>query len=90
MASTKESGSNIDRKKALESLLASDDKAAKREFLKSTYTPLKRFSDIFWTITFSVLFFPSLYNVAVNTTTEVLWVGVVVRFWSLQHFSHVS
>lgn len=83
MASTKESGSNIDRKKALESLLASDDKAAKREFLKSTYTPLKRFSDIFWTITFSVLFFPSLYNVAVNTTTEVLWVGVVAFMCSM-------
>jgi len=64
---------------AVSSFLASEDKAIKKEFLKASYTPLKRFSDIFWSFVFGILFLPSVYNIVSNTTLSNSWIGAIVR-----------
>jgi ubiquitin-conjugating enzyme E2 variant len=62
---------------AASSFLASEDKAMKKEFLKTSYGPLKRTSDILWSLVFGLLFFPSVYNIASHTTLSNLWIGVI-------------
>jgi ubiquitin-conjugating enzyme E2 variant len=60
--------------------MASEEKELKKQFLKGSYTPLKRASDITWSLAFVGLFIPSLYNIYYHLRPENYWIAVVAFF----------
>lgn len=88
--SSERPGAKVDVDRAMNSFKNSEEKNIKREILKQSYTPLKRASDITWTLVALGLFLPSLYNIFWHTRLDNLWLlatGFVLAMAASDFFS---